>query len=197
MINNNVSAHIFYDYNKFSKIYNDYLKWNTLAQEEKNILIKEFEILDAEETPALALKRHGITPSDNWQEVTGEINKRHSTFYKEHPYFYLRHLTKELKSIVEAPNVIFKNYPRGGRALIKEINVIKNDDYLIFEYNRSINSTQTSVVFSGVPLKYIGLIDELGFLVKYIPKQTHVFTILEKIYKSEHTHFTFYYLKFN
>lgn len=196
MINNNVSAHVFYNSDKFKRIYDDYLKWKALSDDERSKLSREFELLSLEETPALVLKRHGTMPPENWQEITDEIRKRHGSFFEEHPYFYLFHVVDEIKSVIEACGAVFKNAPRKGRAPIKEVNIIKNDEYLVFEYNRLINSTQTSVVFTGVPLKYIELIDELAFLRKYIPNQANKFTIDKSILELPNERFTFYHLQF-
>lgn len=168
----------------------------TISDDERIKIFNEFGKISLEETPALALKRHGTTPPDNWEDITREIRERHGGFYKEHPYFYLPRLLHELKTIVESPNVIFKNTPRKGRAPIKEINVLKNKDYLIFEYNRLVNSTQTSVVFTGVPLKYIPLINELDFLNQYVPEKSLDFIVAKKIVESLGERFVFYHLEF-
>ncbi len=197
MINNNILARIFYSLRDLDKMYEDYLKWGTLTQDEKKVISDASYMHSREDTPALALKRHGTIPPENWQEITDEIRKRHSEFLKKHPHFYLNPLIEELRSIVEASDVTFKNDPRKGRASIKEVNILKNEDYLVFEYNRLVNSTQTSVVFTGVPLKFISLIKELGFLVPYIPKRTHSFVIVEETYAIANELYTFSYLKFD
>ena len=196
MINNNVSAYVFYNSDKFKRIYDDYLKWKALSDDERSKLSKEFELLSLEETPALALKRHGTMPPENWQEITNEIRNRHGNFFKEHPYFYLCHVVDEIKSVVETYGAVFKNAPRKGRAPIKEVNILKNNEYLVFEYNRLINSTQTSVVFTGVPLKYIELIDELAFLRNYIPSQANKFIVDKRVLELPNERFVFYRLQF-
>ncbi len=197
MINNNILARIFYSLGRLDKMYEDYLKWGVLTPNEKKAISDEFDMLSREETPALALKRHGTIPPEKWQEITDEMRKRHSKFLEKHPHFYLNPLIKELRSIVEASDVTFKNDPRKRRASIKEVNILKNEDYLVFEYNRLVNSTQTSVVFTGIPLKFISLIKELGFLVPYIPKRTHSFVIVEETHAIADELYTFSYLRFD
>lgn len=167
----NASPRVFYETERFEKIYLDYLKYMSLSDKEKNELNAKHNQIKSEEPPALALKRHGTIPPENWLEISFEMNKRHEEFYCEHPYYLLERVVNELKSVVNAKNVIFVNSLRKGRAPIKEVNVIQNGEYLIFIYNRLVNSTQTTVAYSGVPIKYIALIVELEFLRNYIPNK--------------------------
>ena len=92
----------------------------------------------------------------------------------------------------------FKNEFRKGRENIRVINVLRNDDYLIFVYNRRVYSTQTDVVFSGVPLKAIDELEDFSFLKKHIPPVIHNFTIEKKTYAGNERcgidNYIFYYL---
>lgn len=177
MIRCSLTSRAFYDTTVFETIYRDYLKWNSLSKEEQNKIEEEFRIIKSEETPALALKKHGTLPPENWLEITEQMRKRMDDFYDAHPYFLLNHVVLELKSIVDAKNITIVHTPRKGRASIKEVSILQNGEYLIFIYNRLVNSSQTSVVYSGVPLKYIDLIDSLHFLSSYIPNEKYNFSI--------------------
>ena len=177
MLNIKASGRLFYDTSFFEKIYFDYLKWNSLSAIEKEELNSEYKKIKSEETPALALKRHGTIPPENWIEITFEMRKRRDEFIKKHPYFLLDLVVGELSSVVNAKNISFVNALKKGRAPIREVNVIQNGEYLVFIYNRLVNSTQTSVVYSGVPIKFISLIGELRFLEKYIPEQITAFNV--------------------
>lgn len=73
MISNNILARIFYSLGRLDKMYDDYLKWGALTPNEKKAISDEFDMLSREETPAIALKRHGTTPPKNWQEITDEL----------------------------------------------------------------------------------------------------------------------------
>lgn len=192
MIKNNISSRAFYTSDVFNDIYNDYLKWKKLDELEKNDVEAEYKKITTLETPALALKRHGTLPPDNWQEITKEIRKNSDNFYEKHPLFLLKQVLAELKSLVENKTIILVNEPRKGRASIKQVNVLKNDEYLVFIYNRLVNSSQTSIVFSGVPIKYLDLIEPLGFLAQYLPKDKHNFIINERTYNFDDETMTFY-----
>ena len=194
MIKNNISSRAFYTSDDFNDIYSDYLNWEKLDEIEKNKIEAEYKRLMTLETPALALKRHGTLPPDNWEEITREMRKSSDNFYKLHPLFLLKHIIAELMSLLNNKTIVFVNEPRKGRASIKQVNVLKNDEYLVFIYNRLINSTQTSIVFSGVPIKYLSLIKPLGFLVQYLPKSKHDFIINENKYCFDDHSMTFYYL---
>ena len=49
--------------------------------------------------------------------------------------------------------------------------------FTVIIYNRLINSSQTNVVFSGLPLRAIEDMDCFIFLKQYIPDTKHDFTI--------------------
>ena len=177
MHNRNISARYLITKESYDSVLEDYRFLNTLSTTKKKRLEEEYEKIHSEETPPLALKRHGTLPPPNWKEILIAQNERRERFRKEHPAFCCDGVAEELRSVLTNKRAVLNNTFRKRRAPINEVNIIVNDDYFVVIYNRLINSSQTSVVFSGVPLRAIEDMDCFGFLKQYIPNIKHDFTI--------------------
>ena len=177
MYNRNISARYLITKENYDSVLKDYRFLNSLSTAKKKKLEVEYEKIGSEETPPLALKRHGTLPPPNWKDILIAQNERRERFRKEHPAFRCDEAAEELRSVLANKRAILNNAFRRRRAPINEVNIITNDDYFVIIYNRLINSSQTSVVFSGVPLRAIEDMDCFGFLKQYIPITKHNFTI--------------------
>lgn len=183
MLRNGIFARYVITIEEYGDVLKDYLLFNSLSEKEKTELIEYHKIISTE-TPHLALKRHGIIPGDDWKTSLTNQNKKRIEFYNQHPSFCCERISKELKSILENKRVVLFNDYRKGRESINVVNVIANEQYLVFIYNRLINSTQTEVVFSGIPLEAIETIECFGFLKEFIPTKKHIFNVSTNIVKN-------------
>lgn len=177
MLKNYILARCLITKEEYNTVLNDYLLYNSLDQENKKIIEEEYKQINAEETPHLALKRHGTLPHHNWKEVLIAQNERRERFKKAHPSFCCKGIAYEIESVLTSKRAVIVNNFRKGRESINNVNVIVNNDYFIVIYNRLINSSQTEVVFSGVPLNAINEMDCFAFIKTYIPKAKHNFVI--------------------
>lgn len=175
MFRNDICARHFVSKKEFAKIVDDLNAFALLDDDTKKDIQSEYNEIISTETPHLALKRHGTIPNDDWKETLTAQNIRSDTFFKKHPSFYLNSVEKEFRSIVGNKNAIFVNSFRKGREKANVVNVISNNDYLVFIYNRLINSTQTYVVFSAIPLAAIEKVERFSFLNDFVPGERHDF----------------------
>lgn len=183
MYNNNISARYLITKENYNSVLEDYLFLRSLNATKKKKLMAEYEAVNSEETPPLALKRHGTLPPSNWKEILVAQNERRERLKKDHPAFCCEGVAEELSTVLTSKRAILLNSFRKKRESINVVNIIANDDYFVVVYNRLINSSQTSVVFSGVPLKAIEEIDCFSFLKPYVPNLRHNFNIKTAIIK--------------
>lgn len=161
----------------YDLVLKDYLWFNSLNADDKKAILAEYKNIQSEETPPLALKRRGTTPPPNWKEILIKQNEKRERFNKEHPSFRCEGIAHELQTVLASKRAVLVNTLRKGRESINNVNVLASDEYFIVVYNRLINSSQTSVVFSGIPLKAIDEIECFNFLKPYVPAKKHNFTI--------------------
>ena len=109
MYNRNIPARYLITKENYDSILDDYRFLNSLSAAKKKKLEAEYEKMGSEETPPLALKRHGTLPPPNWKEILIAQNERRERFRKEHPAFCCDGVAEELRSVLTSKRAVLNN----------------------------------------------------------------------------------------
>ena len=181
MYRNNIIARIFIQKDDVEKIISDYKTISSFSILEIRKLENIYEQIKAQKPLIEEINDGKISKPLNIEQVLKERNEQRLSFFKKHPYFECKLFCEEIEKILNNQNVTFENNYRKGRESINIVNILKNNDYLVFIYNRSINSTQSDVEFSGVPIDLINVISDFSFLKPLLPIVSHNFYIEKEI----------------
>ena len=110
--------------------------------------------------------------------IAREMRELKESFLSKYPFFRLLPIIDVLKRIFSKKNAIFKYEMRKMRESPNVVNILSNNDYLIFIYNRKLIGTQGDLTFVGIPLSLL-IFPELGFLDSYIPREATNFEVLK------------------